>query len=748
MIRDIEDRPYQIELFSKAIDDNSLIVLPTGLGKTIIILYLTAYHLQKEESNKVVICTPTKPLVNQIAETMKNHLEIDPEIVVDVSGAITPDKRQKIYENARIIVGTPQTIDNDMILDRLPLKNISLLCLDEAHRATGNYAYVKIINGFKDEGFNPHIVGFTATPGNKKEQIIEVLGNLTSTKILYKGPKDPDIKNYISHHKPENIFVELPKEYETVLKLLKEYIKSLAYEIKKLGVEISNPDYITRTEALKIQQQAGIMVKSDPNFGNLLNYAPNLIRSLHIKDIIETQGFPQATSTFEKWTAEERKGKTLKEFLYRMNEYDISHLIKNNPMPHPKLEKLFELLDAENLEGESKIIIFSNYRDSVRFLEKELKEKNYPCDIFLGQSSGKKKKGMSQKEQLEVLERFKHGDLHILLSTSVGEEGLDVGSCDLVVFYDSVPSVIRSVQRTGRGRKRKSKVIRLITKGTKDEGMYYATKNREKKIEYLMRKELPELLRMGKESKEGEGKEERYNEKQIPKKAGLLKHFAAKTEEPEKEKIMIIVDSRETKSMVPRVLKKEGAMIESTTLDIGDYQISQRCFIERKTTNDFVDSLIDGRLFKQSLSKMAEIQKPVYLIEGTWKEVQRNIPINNIMAAVATIISNYNFTIIMTENEEETGKMIYQLARREQKKHKKPKKKISITKKENINDIQEAMIAQIVGMNVEKTEALLKKFKTIKEIAMVSEKELAETLGIGKVLAKRITEVMRREYSR
>ena len=94
-----------------------------------------------------------------------------------------------------------------------------------------------------------------------------------------------------------------------------------------------------------------------------------------------------------------------------------------------------------------------------------------------------------------MFEDFYHGNLNILLSTSVGEEGLDVGSCDLVVFYDSVPSIVRSVQRTGRGRKRRSEVIRLVTRGTKDAAMYYATMKREKQIVDFVRRELPKVFR-------------------------------------------------------------------------------------------------------------------------------------------------------------------------------------------------------------------------------------------------------------
>src|SRR5208337_3631578 len=103
------------------------------------------------------------------------------------------------------------------------------------------------------------------------------------------------------------------------------------------------------------------------------------------------------------------------------------------------------------------------------------------CERFVGQATKDAEKGLSQKKQIAALTRFRDGDFKVLIATSVGEEGLDVASTDLVIFYEPVPSEIRAIQRRGRtGRKRSGRVVVLVTKGTRDEAYAYASSNKEK----------------------------------------------------------------------------------------------------------------------------------------------------------------------------------------------------------------------------------------------------------------------------
>ncbi|MHA1996063.1 MAG: DEAD/DEAH box helicase family protein [Candidatus Hodarchaeales archaeon] len=489
-----EPRIYQQVIFSECVTNpkNTLVVLPTGLGKTIIMAYLSAYSLNRTSDRQVLIVTPTRPLVHQIKQMFSDSIgNLDSDSILEVSGEISPDKRTLKYPNAKIIIGTPQTIENDLLYGRINIKNVQLLCIDEAHRATGDYAYVGIAREAKCQ-----IIGFTATPGNNPEKILEVCENLRISKISNTNPVDFDVQNFISIHTPEVLWIDLPEKYRLILMKLQELQDELLALLKERLSGIKKSKYLGKREALAIHQQVVIQTKQDSSYGDLLISSSNLIRVQHMKELVESQGLPQVMKTIGKWR-QKKTSKALRLFL----EDPVIHMLETSlgrkPPIHPKLEFLIVNLKEElkdDLKNESRIIVFSNFRDTVHFLQEELKNSQINSGVFIGHSSSKTDKGLSQKDQLKVIDQFKNGDFKVLISTSVGEEGLDVGNCDLVVFYDSVPSVVRAIQRRGRGRKRKSRVIHLVTKGTRDEGMYWAIKQKDKRMKHFLKEELPDLL--------------------------------------------------------------------------------------------------------------------------------------------------------------------------------------------------------------------------------------------------------------
>ena len=133
---------------------------------------------------------------------------------------------------------------------------------------------------------------------------------------------------------------------------------------------------------------------------------------------------------------------------------------------------------------DSRVIVFTNYRDTAEIVANALSGVPGIVPIrFVGQGSRHKDKGLTQKQQGEILDKFRAGEYNVLVATSVAEEGLDIPSTDLVLFYEPIPSEIRSIQRKGRtGRQHKGRVIVLVTKGTRDEAYYWSSKNKEKKM--------------------------------------------------------------------------------------------------------------------------------------------------------------------------------------------------------------------------------------------------------------------------
>lgn len=738
-MRGIEPRIYQQTIFAEVSDKNALVVLPTGLGKTVIIAYLVAYRLGKDDSRKIVISTPTKPLVHQTASMLREFLTIDPESIIDVTGEISPSQRAEAYPAARVIVVTPQTLDNDLFNDRIDPKTFSLICLDEAHRATGEYAYSKIV---QDLPLPCQIVGFTATPGNTEEAIREVLNNLRSEKIISRDFDSPDVGKHASFHRPVIVWVDLPEEYAEVLRVLREEVHVIAKTLKKAGLDVPTT-YIAKRDALALQKQAIKLRQEDPRHGVLLVHTANLIRTLHLLDLVETQGFPQALESLVKWTNKHRS-KALDVFLDSYGIKRTFSLIQANPVPHPKLKQLAGVLHEATKDSDSRTIVFSNFRSTVAFLQEELSTNfNIPCALFVGQSTAGISKGMTQKKQVEALEAFKEGNPPVLISTSVGEEGLDVGSCDLVVFYDSVPSVIRTIQRTGRGRKKESRVVRLITKGTKDASLYYATLNRQKQLQEILANP-DSLLERDSEALDDHGTLDKFLDHKTSQAADSLPF-----QDSHASGVLILVDHREARSIVPRALKREpGIKLETFNLPAGDYAVSDRTCIERKTAPDFVDSLIspvsnhvgESRLFDEIRRLSETYDRPLVIVEGTWDQA-RGISQESIQGAVFAVVIGFRVPILFTENAIETAQLIAKIARREQKVRKKPKFSTQISGK-NDNEIREALLTAIPGINRSRAQNLLEVFGTVKEISNSNEKELRSCPGIGRELARRLLRIL------
>jgi superfamily II DNA/RNA helicase len=244
---------------------------------------------------------------------------------------------------------------------------------------------------------------------------------------------------------------------------------------------------IIRKDLLKLNGELTRIINSDGDktgaYSALSVNAQGLIL-FHMLELIEQQGLDVLLIYLTKMKAKARKknsSKALKILArdHRLNQIFIE-LKKNEDfspekLVHPKYYTLESLLTQEfENNSNSRVLVFVKLRDSVKNIVNKLEAKESSVirsSRFVGQATkSQDDKGLSQKKQLEILEQFKQGNYNVLVSTNVGEEGLDIAECDLVVFYDVVASEIRFIQRKGRtARHREGKVIILYCKGTHDE---------------------------------------------------------------------------------------------------------------------------------------------------------------------------------------------------------------------------------------------------------------------------------------
>ena len=170
--------------------------------------------------------------------------------------------------------------------------------------------------------------------------------------------------------------------------------------------------------------------------------------------------------------------------------------------------KYVKKIVMQHLEGnkDARIIIFAEYRDTIDSIVEELKSVGIKATRFIGQAKHTGN-GMSQEEQKEVIRKFKDGEFNVLVSTSIGEEGIDIPATSLVLFYEPVPSAIRYIQRRGRTARAgmPGEVIILIMKGSRDEAYYWSSKRKEAKMMRNIKK-IKKMLAREKKVERGQTK--------------------------------------------------------------------------------------------------------------------------------------------------------------------------------------------------------------------------------------------------
>jgi len=727
MIKDFQPRLYQETILATTIKKNTLVVLPTGLGKTNIFLMLAAQRLKQYPKSQILFLAPTKPLVEQHLETFKKYFQISNEKLAVFTGQTEPEKRTELYQQKQIIFSTPQVIENDIISSRIKLQNISLLGIDEAHRAVGDYAYVFVAKHYQKKADFPRILALTASPGSDLEKIKEVCHNLHIEAVEVRTPEDPDVKSYVKPIKTEWLKVELPPQFKQIQKFLKDCYLSKLQEVKKHGY--LNSTFVNKIDLLKLQSQLhGQLARGQKDFQLLksISLLAEAMKVQHALELLETQGLTSLKNYLEKLQSEARTTKTkavknLVEDLNFKSAFIKTQQLSDLNIKHPKLTKLKELIKEETEKNKKiKIIIFTQYRDSASEINQELNKISHTwAKIFVGQTK-KGETGLSQKQQKEILDQFRNEEFNTLVATSVGEEGLDIPAVDLVIFYEPIPSAIRHIQRRGRtGRQEQGRVIILQTDQTRDSGYRWSAFHKEKRM-------FRTLEQIKKE----------FTLKATP----TLSQFL-----PEQQKIQILADHREKASGVIKELLDLGLSLKLEQLDSADYLCSPECAVEFKTVPDFINSIIDGRLLDQLRLMKKNYARPLVIIEGEEDFYSvRKIHPNAIRGMLAAITVSYGIPIVQTKNQKETAALLSIIAKREQDKDR--DFSLHSRKPLTLKEQQEYLVSALPSIGPHLAQDLLKYFKTIKNLANADEEELKKVPKVGPTIAKKIKDLFEQKY--
>ncbi|MPZ06492.1 MAG: DEAD/DEAH box helicase [Nitrososphaeraceae archaeon] len=509
----IEFRAYQKNIAESAYNKNTLVILPTALGKTVIAIMVSAHALYNYRHKRVLVTAPTRPLVVQHMKSFFSVLKISQDQVTEITGKTQPLPRTAIWNNKdiRLIFATPEVVRNDLQDNRLNLNDFSLLIFDEAHRAVKDYAYTAIANRCVSQSEHPMILALTASPGSDTTRIQEVCNSLFIEHIEYRTEEDVDVKPYVNPIDVNWQWVNLTSEYNYIRSILRNMLDDKLRWLIQHGLLRKKGDirWIFKRDLIDAGAEIRYSLElSQEELRASLYFAlmqqSSALTLLYCVELIESQGSYSLKAFLDRIENEHSifgggGGKAHRSLLNDPRIKEIRTLLGTLRIEHPKLNCLIEILKEKTswqppliqtdsttssntvVKGNDNIkaIVFTQYRDTAQHIVDILNSNGIKASRFVGQAKKEGDAGMKQEEQAQVLESFRRGEFSVLVATSIAEEGLDIPEVDLVIFYEPIPSEIRYIQRRGRtGRRSSGSVIILAAKDTIDEHHLNASKRR------------------------------------------------------------------------------------------------------------------------------------------------------------------------------------------------------------------------------------------------------------------------------
>jgi Fanconi anemia group M protein len=478
----VDPREYQINIIRSVFSGrNTLVILPTSLGKTLIAVFAIANAVY--QGKKALIMAPTKPLSEQHYASLTSLLNIDNEKILLATGGISSKKRGEMEANAKVIAATPQTIANDLKTGRLSLEDIGVVIFDECHRAVGRYAYTYVAEQSNEAGIQA--IGLTASPGSKKEKIDALIKTLNIENIEIRVSTDSDVEKYVMEKTVRDVHVDKSEEINAILSLLKPVIEEHLQKLYENGLSpFKYLDRLPKGRLIDLGNNINKIQASGYRFSAMFNYV-YVLDLLHAYDLVATEGLYPFISYIQGLQGRENKSRVVEHILKNNNVMQAESIARDalaNGREHPKMFKTIQII-KENYENKS-IMVFVQYRSTIKKLVDLMRLNGIEARGFVG-----KKEGVTNANQEQIISDFRAGLFKVLVATSIGEEGLDIPAVDAVIFYEPVVSEIRTIQRRGRtARFRYGEVVIMITRDTKDEAYHMIAKIKERKMKDLVMK--------------------------------------------------------------------------------------------------------------------------------------------------------------------------------------------------------------------------------------------------------------------
>ncbi|TMS21548.1 Fanconi anemia group M protein [Larimichthys crocea] len=462
-------RGYQMKISEAALFQNTLVCLPTGLGKTFIASVVMYNFYRWYPAGKIVFMAPTKPLVAQQIEACYKVMGIPQAHMAELTGSTAAKQRQEVWKTKRVFFLTPQVMVNDLSRETCPAKQIKCVVIDEAHKALGNHAYCQVIKQLSSQTLQFRILALSATPGGDAKSVQSVISNLLISHIELRSDESPDIQAHSHQRSVDKVVVPLGEALTAhqarYLQVLEKFMSRLVQNrvmghkdlrtLSKYQLILAR-DQFRKNPPPNIKSPQQGMLEGDFALCISLYHGYELLMQMGLRSLFfYIQGIMDGSREMSRARNELQRTPIFMD-LYREME---AMFVKPSAGSGPQ-------------EVSTRVMIFSSFRESVQEIAAMLNRHAPLIRVmtFMGQASaGKGVKGFTQKEQLEVVHRFRHGGFNTLVSTCVGEEGLDIGEVDLIVCFDAQKNPIRLVQRMGRtGRKRQGRIVVILAEGREE----------------------------------------------------------------------------------------------------------------------------------------------------------------------------------------------------------------------------------------------------------------------------------------
>ncbi|XP_016109943.1 Fanconi anemia group M protein [Sinocyclocheilus grahami] len=436
-------REYQLRISEAALLQNTLVCLPTGLGKTFIASVLMYNFYRWFPSSKIVFMAPTKPLVAQQIQACHGVMGIPQEHMAELTGSTAAQQRRELWRAKRVFFLTPQVMVNDLSRNSCPAAHVRCVVIDEAHKATGNHAYCQVIRELSNQTQQFRVLALSATPGGDLKAVQQVISNLLISHIELRSEDSPDVQTHVHQRSLEKIVVppgETLAQYQTrYLQVLEKFTSRLTQmrllnqrdlrSFTKYQIILAREQF-RRNPPPHIQGPQQGVIEGDFSICISLYHGYELLQQMGVRSLfLFIQNIFSGPKESTRVRNELQRSPVFMD-LYREMESMFATASREPREPyvysHPKLQKLDEVVlrhfetwaessDAKASAAEStRVMIFSSFRESVQEIAEMLSRHQRLVRVmtFMGQASaGKGVRGFTQKEQLEVYERMFTSDL-------------------------------------------------------------------------------------------------------------------------------------------------------------------------------------------------------------------------------------------------------------------------------------------------------------------------------------------------